>query len=125
MVFIESIFSSYSPKPLVIGSSVNDFNNAVPAFTALFVMLANAVAPIIPKAENLLVTVSTLLLNPFDPSVALPNQEPSLSKIPPKSILPIKPAIPLPTEDRVLPNLVQILSVLLTLFSSSKFNVDS
>ena len=90
---------------------MNDLSKAVPAFTALFVILANAVAPIIPNAENLLVTVSTLLLRPLEPSVAFPKEEAKFPNLSPIFNFPIKPAIPFPAEEKALPNFVQILSV--------------
>ena len=68
IVCIEFIFSSYSLKPSVTGSIANDLTKFLPAFTALFVILASAVVAITPRAENLAVTVSTPLVKPDIPN---------------------------------------------------------
>ena len=64
IVRIEFVFSSYSEKPLVIGSIANAFTIFFPASTAEFVMLAKAVMPTTCSAENLAVTASTPLAAP-------------------------------------------------------------
>ena len=62
IVWIAFILVSYSFKPSIIGSTVNDLANFNPASTALLVMLTNAVTPATSRAENLLIRVSA----PFD-----------------------------------------------------------
>ncbi|CRH85211.1 Uncharacterised protein [Chlamydia trachomatis] len=75
IVCMDPILVSYSLKPSIIGSMVNDFVSARPALTARFVRFINAVVPIMPKVLNLLLTVSSALptLSKPSPLTALPS----------------------------------------------------
>ena len=59
MVLTESILSSYSLNPVLIGSIANDEIIRLPALTAELVIFARAVTPITSNAENLEETVPT------------------------------------------------------------------
>ena len=59
MVFTESILSSYSLKPVLIGSIVKAETILFPALTAEFVILVSAVTPITSRAENFIRIDST------------------------------------------------------------------
>ena len=125
MVLMELIFVSYSEKPVDNGSIVKDLSMFVPRLTILLVMLANAVTPITPKAENLLVTDSTLLSNPLDPLTASLNDDPNFCILSPMPSLLTKLPKPFPAVVNALPNFFHILSFTSILFSSSRFKVDN
>ena len=59
MVWMEPIFSSYSLKPVVIGSTVNVEARRFPAFIAELVIFERAVIAMTSSAENFILTVST------------------------------------------------------------------
>ena len=108
-----------------MGSIVKELSKRLPALTALFVILASAVAPIMPKAENLDDTVSTLFPNPLEPSVALLNEELIFSIVPPIFNLLNRLLIPCPAVFSPFPNLSHILVFCVAFSNSSKFNVFS